>query len=53
MYGPPSAVRTFYRAISGSGVYDSSQGYYYYPCNSPPTVAFSWGGRQWTISPEK
>ncbi|KAI0709606.1 acid protease [Cerioporus squamosus] len=42
MYGPPAAVKTFYKAISGSAVYDSSQGYYSYPCNSPPT--------QWTIS---
>ncbi|RDX54914.1 acid protease [Lentinus brumalis] len=50
MYGPPAAVKTFYKAISGSAVYDSDQGYYSYPCDSPPTVAFSWGGKQWTIS---
>ena len=50
MYGPPSAVRSFYAAIPGSKVYDSSQGYYSYPCNSLPTVGFSWGGKTWTIS---
>ena len=53
MYGPPSAVKTFYRAISGSGVYDSSQGFYYYPCNSLPTISFSWGGKKWEITEEK
>ena len=53
MYGPPSAVKTFYSKISGSGVYDSSEGYYYYPCNSPPTIAFSWGGKEWAISSAK
>ncbi|RPD78649.1 acid protease [Lentinus tigrinus ALCF2SS1-7] len=52
MYGPPSAVKTFYKAISGSGVYDSSEGYYYYPCDSPPSVSFSWGGQKWAITEE-
>ncbi|KAH9929580.1 acid protease [Epithele typhae] len=53
MYGPPSAVKTFYKAISGSGVYDSSEGYYYYPCDSPPTVSFAWGsGKKWEITEE-
>jgi cathepsin D len=50
MYGPPSAVKNFYAAIPGSAVYDSSQGYYSYPCNSLPTVGFSWGGKTWAIS---
>ncbi|GJE96864.1 aspartic protease [Phanerochaete sordida] len=50
MYGPPSAVKTFYAAIPGSAVYDSSQGYYSYPCNSPPTVGFSWGGKTWPVT---
>ncbi|KAI0335089.1 acid protease [Cubamyces sp. BRFM 1775] len=50
MYGPPSAVRTFYKSVSGSAVYDSENGYYSFPCNSPPTVSFSWGGKQWQIS---
>ncbi|EJF55819.1 acid protease [Dichomitus squalens LYAD-421 SS1] len=50
LYGPPSAVKKVYAAVDGSGVYDSSQGYYYYPCDSPPTIAFSWGGKKWAIS---
>ena len=53
MYGPPSAVRTFYKSVSGSAVYDSENGYYSFPCNSPPTVSFSWGGKQWEISAAK
>lgn len=53
MYGPPSAVRTLYRSIPGSAVYDSSAGYYSYPCSSAPTVAFSWGGKSFTISAAK
>ncbi|TFK45663.1 acid protease [Heliocybe sulcata] len=50
MYGPPSAIRTFYSRISGSRVYDSENGYYSYPCNSAPSVSFSWGGKNWAIS---
>ena len=53
MYGPPSAVKTFYAAIPGSKVYDSSEGYYSYPCNSLPTVGFSWGGKTWEVSSDK
>ena len=53
MYGPPAAVKKVYAAIPGSGVYDSSQGYYYYPCNKAPSIAFSWGGKEWKISASK
>lgn len=53
MYGPPSAVKEFYAAIPGSKVYDSSEGYYSYPCDSLPTVGFSWGGETWAISEAK
>ena len=53
MYGPPSAVRSFYAAIPGSRVYDSSNGFYSYPCNSLPTVGFNWGGKTWTITRAK
>ena len=53
MYGPPSAVKTFYASISGSAVYDSSEGYYSYPCGSLPTVGFSWGGKTWAITADK
>jgi len=50
MYGPPSSVQSFYAAIPGSKVFDSNNGYYSYPCNTPPTVAFSWGGQQWQMT---
>lgn len=53
MYGPPSAVKTFYAAIPGSAVYDSSNGYYSYPCNSLPTVGFAWGGKTWPVTSAK
>ena len=53
MYGPPSSVRTFYASIPGSKLYDSQNGMYSFPCNSVPTVAFSWGGKTWTVSSEK
>ena len=53
MYGPPAAVKTFYAAISGSAVFDSSEGLYSFPCDSVPTVGFSWGGKTWQMSQEK
>ncbi len=53
MYGPPAAVKKFYAAVKGSKLYDQDFGYYSYPCNSPPSVAFSWGGKQWNITADK
>ena len=53
MYGPPEAVKKVYEAVEGAGVFDEDYGYYYYPCNSPPEVSFSWGGRQWSITADK
>jgi cathepsin D len=50
IYGPPAAVKTLYSKIPGSAVYDSTNGYYSYPCNTPPTVSFNWGGKNWAIS---
>ncbi|KAI0769926.1 acid protease [Fomes fomentarius] len=47
---PTSAAKTFWAKVSGSKVYDSEQGLYEYPCDSPPDVAFSWGGKSWSIS---
>lgn len=52
-YGPPSAVKTFYASVSGSAVYDSTNGYYSFPCSSVPEVSFSWGGTKWQISAAK
>ena len=53
MYGPPSAVKSFYAAIPGSAVFDSANGYYSYPCSSLPTVGFSWGSKTWAVTPAK
>ncbi|KAJ3878292.1 aspartic peptidase domain-containing protein, partial [Lentinula edodes] len=50
MYGPPSAVKEFYAQVSGSKLYDSTDGYYSVPCDSAPEVSFSWGGDSSTIS---
>ncbi|KAI0821616.1 acid protease [Trametes gibbosa] len=51
IYGPPKQVAAFYKSIPGSKVYDSSNGFYSFPCSSiPSNVSFSWGGKQWKIS---
>ncbi|KAL7281781.1 hypothetical protein ACG7TL_005104 [Trametes sanguinea] len=51
IYGPPNAVAAFYKNIPNSQVYDSTNGFYSFPCSSVPSnVAFSWGGNTWTIS---
>ncbi|KAJ3852629.1 acid protease [Lentinula lateritia] len=50
VYGPPSAVKEFYAQVSGSKLYDSTDGYYSVPCDSAPEVSFSWGGDSFTIS---
>ncbi|KAH9946986.1 acid protease [Amylocystis lapponica] len=50
MYGPTSAVKTFYKSVPGSKLYDSSNGYYSFPCSSIPSVAFNWGGKNWNVS---
>ena len=54
MYGPQSQVEAVYKAIKGAKVFDSSEGYWSFPCDSAPSnVGFSWGGETWTISAEK
>ncbi|TBU46767.1 acid protease [Dichomitus squalens] len=52
MYGTPSDVNAFYSAIPDSQVFDQANGLYSYPCDSPPSLAFSWGGNLWTVSEE-
>ncbi|KAK7051797.1 acid protease [Favolaschia claudopus] len=52
MYGPPSLVAEIFAKVKGSRLFDKDNGYYSYPCNSPPTISFSWGGADWTIFPE-
>ena len=39
MYGPPAAVKEVYGRIPGSGVFDASQGFYFYPCDRLPAIA--------------
>ncbi|KAJ7701588.1 acid protease [Mycena rosella] len=50
MYGPPAAVKEIYAKVKGSAVFDSTNGYYSFPCNSTPEIAFNWGGADWVIS---
>ncbi|KAH9839410.1 acid protease [Rhodofomes roseus] len=52
MYGPTDAVASFYKSVPGASIFDEQNGYYQFPCDSVPTVAFSWGGNAWTISPD-
>ncbi|KAJ7056923.1 acid protease [Mycena amicta] len=49
-YGTPADVKKVFAKISGSKVYDSSQGLYEYPCSANPEVSFNWGGEDWTIT---
>lgn len=53
MYGPPSAVKKLYGNIQGSKVYDSDEGLYSFPCDNAPSIAFSWGGKLWSISADE
>ena len=54
IYGPPDAVDKLYQSIPGSAVFDKVNGFYSYPCdNVPSDVTFNWGGKDWTINPQK
>ncbi|KAJ7337667.1 acid protease [Mycena albidolilacea] len=50
IYGPPADVKKIFAKVTGSKVYDSKNGYYSYPCATPPTISFNWGGQNWAIS---
>lgn len=52
MFGPPKDVTKVYSHVPGSRLLDGKNGLYEFPCNSVPDVAFSWGGEDWTITPE-
>lgn len=43
-------MNQLYSQIPGAAVFDITSGMYSYPCNSTPYVAFSWGGRNYTLS---
>jgi len=53
MYGPPDEVQTFYSHVPGSKLFDASNGFYSYPCLSPPAVSFNWGGESWQVTEAK
>ncbi|KAJ7492420.1 acid protease [Mycena latifolia] len=50
MYGPPAAVHTLYSKIPGAAAFDAAYGFYTFPCDSVPSISFSWGGRDWEIT---
>ncbi|KAJ7171323.1 acid protease [Mycena filopes] len=50
MYGPPAAIKAFYAKISGAKLFDSTNGFYSFPCSTPPKISFNWGGQDWAIS---
>ncbi|KAF9065022.1 acid protease [Rhodocollybia butyracea] len=50
MYGPPDAVKDFYNKVSGAKLFDSSEGFYSFPCDSVPEVSFSWGGKSYAVT---
>lgn len=50
MIAPKSAAAAFYAAIPGSKALDGEyEGYHTYPCATPPTVAFAFGGINTTL----
>ncbi|KWU43253.1 aspartic protease [Rhodotorula sp. JG-1b] len=49
---PTAAAKQFWAAVPNSATYGSG-GYWTYPCASPPTISFSFGGafaEQWAVS---
>ena len=54
IYRPPHLVAKVYSNIPGSAVFQQNKEIYTFPsANVPSNVAFSWGGKQWTISADK
>ncbi|KAJ4485432.1 acid protease [Lentinula aciculospora] len=52
MYGPPDMVKEIYAKVEGAEVFDSSEGFYSFPCDNVPKISFSWGGEKFVISSE-
>ncbi|KAF7324503.1 Acid protease [Mycena kentingensis (nom. inval.)] len=50
VYGPPDAVKAVFDAVDGAKLFDEENGFYSYPCDAPPEIAFSWGGKSWAVS---
>ena len=45
---PTADAHAFWSKVPGAGVY--TNGYYTYPCASPPAISISFGGSEWPIS---
>ncbi|KAJ7183956.1 acid protease [Mycena filopes] len=50
MYCQPAATKAIYAKVPGSKVFDAKNGYYSYPCATPPQLSFNYGGKDWTVS---
>ena len=51
MFGPAADVQAVYEAAGGQ-LFDQQNGFFSFPCNSPPQIAFNWGGADFAVSPE-
>lgn len=49
--GPEDEVQLLYDSVADSK-FNIAMGLYTFPCNHTHSVAFSWGGRRWTIDKE-
>ncbi|KAJ7854996.1 hypothetical protein B0H14DRAFT_2579590 [Mycena olivaceomarginata] len=49
-YGPPDVVAQAYGQVPGLAVFHSQGGLYSFPWDTPPKIAFNWGGNDWVIS---
>ncbi|GAA6040058.1 hypothetical protein JCM8097_004759 [Rhodosporidiobolus ruineniae] len=48
---PTAAAKKFWAAVPNSGEYSSGSGYYTFPCDTDPTISFSFGdNNQWAVS---
>ncbi|KAJ6478608.1 aspartic peptidase domain-containing protein [Mycena vitilis] len=43
MYCPPAAAKEVYAKVPGSTLFDSSNSFYSYPCDTPPEISYKWG----------
>ncbi|KAJ7607425.1 acid protease [Roridomyces roridus] len=51
VYGPPADVATLHEKVPGADLFMVEEGssLYSFPCESVPSIAFSWGGKDWAI----
>ncbi|KAJ7051632.1 aspartic peptidase domain-containing protein [Mycena amicta] len=48
--GPADDMAALWAAVPNSEPPQNNDGFYKFPCGSPPTISFSFGGRSWAIS---